>query len=73
MMVVLYLYTILAIISHFYPTLYPQPSGKWCQHFHRIPETYVPKEQSINKKLCRCRGTVRHATNTKYCTWKGLQ
>jgi len=25
------------------------------------------------KKLCRCRGTARRATNTKYRTWKGLQ
>jgi len=25
------------------------------------------------KKLCKCRGTQRHATNMKYRTWKGLQ
>jgi len=23
-----------------------------------------------NEKLCRCRGTARRATNTKYHTWK---
>jgi len=27
----------------------------------------------MNKKLCKCRRTTWHATNTKYRTWKGLQ
>jgi len=26
-----------------------------------------------NKKLCRCRGATRRATNTKNRTWKALQ
>ena len=30
-------------------------------------------QMSNDKKLCRCRGTARRATNTKYRTWKGLQ
>jgi len=32
-------------------------------------------QQDITKynKLCRCRGTVQCATNTKYRTWKRLQ
>jgi len=32
-----------------------------------LPTTY------FHKKLCRCRGTERCATNTKYRTWKSLQ
>jgi len=29
--------------------------------------------KSQYKKLCRCRGTARCTTNTKYHTWKGMQ
>jgi len=32
-----------------------------------------PGHRYTTTKLCRCRGTARRSTSTKYRTWKGVQ
>jgi len=35
--------------------------------------SYLDKNENIIINWHRCKATTRHATNTKYHTWKGLQ